>query len=580
MPFLLGYLFMSLLVCAGADLTSFSYSAPFTSRWPEKETWEDGRVRPYYAVDHARVKEEIVSPTTIIEVLDRYMHIVQNPAIRTNYYLRAAKATEGSPALSSPFYGATFREWWTHRRASTVPEDPVWFDGTLVEGLFEAINLTVNYHLPQLLSVRPGWHYENESDVHQEELPTYFASSLFPDDGESYVQDGRWEGVRTHVVARYNTLVHLHRKSRLAGRHLRAVSRGQKLDVLAATGKAVDMIIARARKIASELDELDNIYESFSKIPERADWLGSAALDLRDLPSSSFVSRLYRKTLYNVFTTNRSKRQDIENYQRALRGNVARACAEYYVKFLRDEDQTSNGTMVRQGIHQTYEALHFGTIISRRDIESTIDGVLREFKRYDTWQKNPQKEAFQNTLLEDRVQQTLAEFGKITQIRQFAEEVVAAANNLTRDLDDVGIYRRVEAEKAQARSQGQSWLNSHGKLLDVRLEKVVDEKTGRETTVYYDYEYRIDRPKSMGLAIRSKADELEYVWRSVEYCENDLAYLNICEVTRLNSTQKAQRLEREFRERANALDRKPPTCDELGNLVHLRSICKETYIDV
>ncbi|KAI1646791.1 uncharacterized protein F4817DRAFT_365641 [Daldinia loculata] len=578
MLFFLIYFIVSLLSCAGADFTSSNPSTSIRSRWPRKERWEDGRVRPYYAVDHVKVKEEIVSPKTIVEVLDRYMHIVQNPAIRTNYYLRAAKATEGSSALLSPFYGATFREWWTHRQASAVPEDPVWFDGTVVEGLLEAINITVNYHLPQLLSVRPGWHYENESEVYQEELPTYFASSLFPDDVESYVQDGRWEGVRTHIAARYNTLVHLHRKSRLAERHLRAAAKGQKLDVLAATGKAVDMVITRARKIASELDELDHIYESFSKRPERADWLGSAALDSQDPRSSSSVSRFYRRIRYNVFTTNRSKRQDVENYHRALRGNVARACAEYYVKFLRDENEISNGTMVRQGIHQTYEALHYGTTISRKDIELTIDGILRELKRYDRLQKNSQKE-LQNRLQEHRVQQTIKELSKITQIRQFAEDMVAAANNLTRDLDRVGRYRRVETEKAQARSQGQGWLNSNGKLLDVRLEKVIDEKTGEEITIYYDYEYQIDRPKTMGSVIRSKADELEYVWHSVQYCENDLAYLNICEVTRLNSTQKAQKLEKEFRERANALDRKPPTCDELGNLVHLRSTCKEKYLD-
>ncbi|KAF3056657.1 hypothetical protein GL218_06467 [Daldinia childiae] len=338
------------------------------------------------------------------------------------------------------------------------------------------------------------------------------------------------------------------------------------------------MVITRARKLASELDELDNIYESLSKRPERADWLGSASLDSRDLQSSNFVSRFYWKIRYNVFTTERSKRQDIENYHRALRGNVARACAEYYVKFLRDENKASNGTMVREGIHQTYEALHYATTTSRQGIESTIDGVLREFKRYHRLQNNSQK-ALQNILQEDRAQRTLKELGKITQIRQFAEDMVAAANNLTRDLDRVERYRRVEAEKAQARSQGQGWLNYKGKLLDVRMEKVIDEKTGEETTVYYDYEYQIDRPKTMGSVIRSKADELEYVWHSVQYCENDLAYLNICEVTRLNSTQKALRLRNEFRERDNALGRRPPTCDELGNLVHLRSICKEKYLD-
>ncbi|KAI0849152.1 hypothetical protein F5Y00DRAFT_261968 [Daldinia vernicosa] len=578
MPFFLIYLTVSLLVCVGADFTSSDPSTSLRSRWPGKETWEDGRVRPYYAVDHVKVKEEIVSPKTIVEVLDRYMRIVQNPAIRTNYYLRAVKATEGNSALLSPFYSATFGEWWTHRQASAVPEDPVWFDGTLVEGLLEAINITVNYHVPQLLSVRPGWHYENESEIYQEELPTYFASSLFPDDIESYVQDGRWEGVRTHIAARYDTLVYLHRKSKLAGRHLHAAAKGQKLDVLAATGRAVDMLITRARRIASELDELDQIYESFSKKPESADWLGSSALGSLNPQSSSFISRVYRKIRYNIFTTNRSKRQDVENYQRALRGNVARTCAEYYVKFLRDENEASNGTMVRRGIHQTYEALRYGTMISREDIESTIDGVLRELKRYERFNKNSQKELLQKNSQEDRVQRTIKELGRVTQIRQFAEDMVAAANSLTRDLDHVGGYRRVEAEKAQARSQGQGWLNSNGKLLDVRLEKVIDEKTGQEITIYYDYEYQIDRPKTMGSVIRSKADELEYIWHSVQYCENDLAYLNICEVTRWNSTQKAQKLEKEFRERANALDRKPPTCDELGNLVYLKSICKEKYL--
>ncbi|KAI8959057.1 hypothetical protein F5Y11DRAFT_362165 [Daldinia sp. FL1419] len=535
-----------------------------------EEIWENGKVQPPYAVVEERVTEETVSSDLVVGVVNRYKDLLQNPVIRPNYFIAKTKSVKPTSALRSPFYGATLGELWAHRKASAVPEDPIWFDGTLIEGFLEVSNTTVSYQLPDMLSVRPGWYYENltRDDA---DLPVQFAALLFLTTGHNYPREEVDGWIPGYINNRRIMVRYLHVKSAQAADHLRIANEAQG-PLQQAIESIIDTVVAEGRELASGLDTKDATYEDLIRKPESPDWTG-----VSNVMEMNPILRFIYKVRWNIFS---DEKRDEENrdFKDNVRITMSKVLVDGFEDFLTSGRTTRNAMAAIYSIDQTYEALNLAAKTSREEIEPYILEISREIKR-DYGLRRSKGGWPRNALLEAGMVELDKNANKTSQIRRSMEIVAHSAKNLTQELASIDEYRRAEAEKATSRTKAMLWGKHDGVGQSVMLEKRKDEITGQEQTVHRVVKFVMARPSTMATRIREAIDGLEYTWREIKFCENDLAYMNICEVTGLNLDRKEELLRNEFQKREGSLGREIPTCDEVGNPIRLRNQCKDNYLD-
>ncbi|KAI1370433.1 hypothetical protein F4677DRAFT_465470 [Hypoxylon crocopeplum] len=581
------------------------------------QAWDQGINKPR-SIKIRDVMQEIVSPATVVEVLDRYQQLVQSPTIRANFRLRAAK---GQPTNSTPFHGATDGEWWERRRPIAAPKDSMWFDGTLTGGLIDIINATVDYRVPQLLSVRPGWFYDMEKEEEQLELPPYIADLLFPGDEEDGVQAKQtyWGFVKDHMLLRFVVVTNLHRHARLASESLRAAEKAQQL-VLNATIRAVEVAVSRTRKLAKDLEETESVY--YKVLDELDERLSQESFDPygsiwdRILGwSSSRLQRKWRQWFWSPKDVARRRKVYVEEQRKKLASYAFKVVASHYSGFLRRGD--SSGSAVRYYIRDAYGNLKRGITITDENIETKVKAVLdaaidelnrlqdeeeykqkkeqergREYenmrpeksdeeekkeekKRQEERERERQEWEQENRAQNYHVVEVSENLDRMARIRKVAGDLVASGENMASRLEGLVDYRWAEAAAAMARVNGLEPQES-GQPVAGKLVVELDESGAMHGT-QFRYEYWMTAPRAMAAVIRAKADELEFVWQSILSCENDLAYLNICESTKLAPEEKEKLVREEFLRRTG-VEGEPSTCDELGNPLHLRDVCKEYYL--
>ncbi|KAI2466554.1 hypothetical protein F4781DRAFT_405568 [Annulohypoxylon bovei var. microspora] len=482
------------------------------------------------------IKESLFSPDVVIKILESYTELVQSPAIRSNYQLRGIKGT-----LTSPYRGMASGEFWTHRRWSSTPTNPEWFDGTLAEGLLDALNSTVNHHVPQLLSLDPEW-------------------------------DPRSSENTDDKFGRSNPFPPLQRNAQEAIRLLRAAAVGQSKDLIPTISKMVKMMVYRARTFAENLEEFDRLVFLCYRINGTGSAGDNAAEEISIIISGTgdLLSRVRAQA------TSQNSRRDDRKQQLEMQDMLVRLYKKNVLSFLLDDDVSTNGTTTRKEIHGAYENLRKGVEITSRDVESVVNGILIGSK--DKLTEHLRKQSQENYDGKRWSARKMAkDLDKMTRLRQFASKIVAEATQVTTSIDELLKTRLTEAATLIARSEGLEPQGEGKPPARGTRREVYDPETGERHITQFLYDYQIRAPWRMSGEIRARADELEYVWSTIEWCEDELAYLNLCEAGDSDPEGKRASLTTRFRQHSAPGHEDAPPCDSFGNPLIAQHMCVDKY---
>ncbi|KAI1206905.1 uncharacterized protein F4807DRAFT_463304 [Annulohypoxylon truncatum] len=481
------------------------------------------------------VKQDLFSPAIVIEILESYTKLLQSPAIRCNYQLRGAKGA--SHALSSRCQ--TFEDWWARRRWPAVPSDPMWFQGTLAEGLIDTVNSTVHRHVPQMYTMSRHLDVESENEQSNQEQTDFHYTKLRTD--------------AEKAVTALNAAVEGQSKSI------------PRIDPMVST------IAARARRFADNLEEFHRIMAycikrsgSRNTGDDSGPNVNSKMQTMNDIISQMSDS-VFRHS--NSLASKPTIQDD-----GSLDEKISKLYIRYVLDFLEDREVSTDGFIARQGIHDTYEQLRNGLQLTQ-GIQDVADRVLASTRK--ALEKQQQGETYKWAQIS--VEEMATNLDRTRLLSGFTQALVTNATELTRDMDMANRRWADEAAALISRAKG---LEPQDEGEEPKLGKrvqTINPQTGLPLTTQYLYEYEIRAPWKMAGDIRKAVDQLEYVWSTVVSCEDELAYMDICEATNLDPEKKKQELRRRFRLPSGRGDRDVPSCDSFSNPLLMKRICIDEY---
>ncbi|KAI1455219.1 hypothetical protein F4805DRAFT_459962 [Annulohypoxylon moriforme] len=486
------------------------------------------------------VPQDLFSPTIVIEMLEAYVDLVQNHAIRSNYQLRDAKA-----ASRSIERGDSFGDWWTYREWKTIPKDSKWFDGTLAEGMIRTINSTVDKHVPRMHRLTPhlDLHDSKETDAPEQDIYTPLKE------------------VAKGAVASLNEAI-----------------KGQEEDVAPSIDRMIVSIVDRSRRFAYDLEYLHNAINRI--IRESTAWSVEQGLIKRNtvveglLHVASEVNNAVFGSDTGTGPNKRSKPEKKMEDNEEFVESIARVFQIYVLRFLENEDAETNGTTVREIVQSTYDHFRNG-LRGAQEVHRTADKVLGSTR--STLEKGKNKEGEVHEYAMAAVNEMANNLDRLTLINEFSRRLAANAAKLTSDIDVLNRRKADEVVAINARSQGLEPQDDGSPPKEGKKVRSTDPNTGLPITTQYVYEYEIRAPWQMVNDIRKAADWLQYVWSTVSWCEDELAFLNICEAVELGPAEREEALYKQNRRALKLISGDIPSCEAFENPLFVGAICIDEF---
>ncbi|KAI0883137.1 uncharacterized protein GGS22DRAFT_195377 [Annulohypoxylon maeteangense] len=500
---------------------------------------EEIREREYDGVKVEIIKKDIFSPSIVVDMLDSFANLVQSPAIRLNHELREAKA-ESLELVR----GQTFGDWWARRRWDSLPSGSEWFDGTLAEGMLFSIEEAVYDYVPQMFAL----------DRH---LNLMDAGSL---------------------SNRRQEEVYLKEDAESATNALKAVIRSQGGDLHNGVGRVASMLVARARRFAQNLEEFNEIVAQV--VQRSASWSAQGGSLKRESATEKVVNNILSRMGQSVFAPNRnairtSPRQRAFADDSELDEKFLRLYTRYVLNFLEDDDENTNGATALQTIKETYGNFRKGLGESQKVYRGAKKVMVDTRSMLERKRQHEATDAYKYARYAvDEMEKNL---DRILYINGFGQKLVANGTKLTQDMDTFNARRIEEIEAIEARSKG---LEPQDDGQPPKRSKQMQARhpiTGIPFTTEYFYEYQIRAPWRMVKDIRAAADRLEYVWSTLLWCEDELAYLNICEAVNFEPEERREALGKRFRRPEGPKNEDSPPCDSFSNPYIMKHMCKDDY---
>ncbi|XDG01685.1 hypothetical protein ABKA04_001300 [Annulohypoxylon sp. FPYF3050] len=512
--------------------------------WSTKDITEDDA--EYWGADEILVRpKNIFSPTVVTQLLDSYTDLVQNAAVRSYHQLREAKAASRHLNSSREAFG----DWWARRRwEGQVPEDETWFDGTLAEGLAHATSDAVF------------------QDVHQ----LYEMGRLLDFGEDAMISDQ----TRNKLIQEAYRAINL----------LNAAANDHNNYVVPQMDAVVSRLVARARRLANNLEQfgsivtdsiLSSIYEgpstNWAPRRQRMPAYKAANMAIQNVRNAVFPHRDQPES--KALPSRQTEKKPADQVPQSLETQLINLYVRYVVDFLRDEDDKTNGTMVRNRIHKIYGDFRDGVEKTRGIFTQTDEMVIRANEELKENHQRPSTK-----WLVETVQAMATNLNRTNIIHKYSDMLITEADRFHNEFGKINAKRSNELWSVVARARGlEPGIRGREAKMGKRLQTGFNPETNTPIYTQYLYNYRIQAPWKSVEKIREAADRLEYVWSTLAWCEDELEYLNICWDVDTKPMEKREKLSQRFHRPGGRLNEVTPPCDSFANPLVMSHMCIDKY---
>ncbi|KAI1092554.1 hypothetical protein F5B19DRAFT_205602 [Rostrohypoxylon terebratum] len=493
----------------------------------------------YWGADEVKFRSrELFSPTRIVDLIDMYTDLVQSTVVRSQRQLLEAKAASRRLNSSADAYG----DWWERRKWNRqVPQGEVWFDGTLAEGLAQAIHDTVH------------------RDIHH----LYDMGHLLSFDVEAQISEKTREKLVDEGDRAITALNH--------------VASGQSQYLIPRMDALVTKTITGARQLADNLEEFALIVaKSIATSVYRGPVVEESILRTQPMSTRKAAGQIFRNMRDSVFGTKRppvtSKKAEKGDPKEPLEQRLLKLYASYLTDFLEEDKGNSGGVEVLLGVHYINEYLRRGLEGSRVIHNQTTEVVARANKELMEIHQPSTK------WLLETVETMITNLNRTALIQGYSEEWLAEAVKFHSDLGKMSNRRLNQLSTVLSRARGLE-PGPHGQepRAGELLRTGYNEETKKPIFTQYLYNYEIKAPWKSVNQLREAANRLEYVWSTLTWCEDELEYLNICWDVKNWSTDKKYKLAKRFRRPGGRYRDDAGACSALANPLIMDHMCIDHY---